>query len=105
MKILNCIAQIPNLFNWYFKLPVIQRMQLNYITIIAVIITLSYNNDKKHRDSYTILNSRIDSVNDARTKEQEKYTTKLEFYTDKFNHLLEILLQQKKEQEKINKTT
>ena len=105
MKILDYVAQIQNLFDWYFKLPLLKRMQLNYITIITVIITLSYYNDKRHRDSYIILSGRIDTINDSRTKEQEKYTAKLEYYTDKFNHLLEILLQQKKEQEKINKTT
>ena len=101
MKILDFLLGIPKFFDWYFQLQPIKRMNLNYIALIAAIITLSYYNDKQHRDNYLVLSGRIDSVNNSRTKEQEKYTTKLEYYTDKFNHLLEILLQQKREQEKI----
>lgn len=101
MKILDFFREIPKLFDWYFTLPQLKRISLNYIVIIALLITLSYYNDKQHRDNYAVLSSRIDSVNDSRAKEQEKYTTKLEYYTEKFNHLLEMLLQ-KKEQDKIN---
>lgn len=101
MKILDFFSEIPKLFDWYFRLPQLKRIQLNYIVLISLIIILSYYNDKQHRDNYAVLSARIDSVNNSRAKEQEKYTTKLEYYTDKFNHLLEILLQ-KKEQDKIN---
>ena len=48
-----------------------------------------------------LLSNRNDTINNSRTKEQEKYTTKLEYYTDKFNHLLEILIQQRKEREQL----
>lgn len=103
MKILDFFREIPKLFDWYFLLPALKRIQMNYIILIALIITLSYYNDKRHRDNYTVLSARNDTINNSRTKEQEKYTAKLEFYTDKFNHLLEILMQQKKEKEQINK--
>lgn len=104
MKILDFLLGIPKFFDWYFQLQPIKRMNLNYIALITAIITLSYYNDKQHRDNYTILSDRIDATNDSRTKEQEKYTQKLEYYTDKFNHLLEVLLQQKREQENLNKS-
>ena len=103
MKILDFFREIPKLFDWYFLLPALKRIQMNYIILIALIITLSYYNDKRHRDNYTVLSARNDTIINSRTKEQEKYTAKLEFYTDKFNHLLEILMQQKKEKEQINK--
>jgi hypothetical protein len=70
---------------------------LNYIIILTVVISLAYYNDKRHSENYAILSARIDSVNNSRAKEQEKYTTKLEYYTDKFNSLLVVLIQQKKE--------
>jgi hypothetical protein len=101
MKYFNYLLEIPKLFNWYFLLPALKRIQLNYIILIALIILISYKNDKQHRENYTVLSARNDTINNSRTKEQEKYTAKLEFYTDKFNHLLEILLQQKKEREQI----
>jgi hypothetical protein len=48
-------------------------MQLNYITIITVIITLSYYNDKRHRDSYiNFLLVELTLLMISRTKEQEK---------------------------------
>lgn len=103
MKVLDYLLEIPKLFNWYFLLPALKRIQLNYIILIASIILISYYNDKQHRDNYTVLSARNDTINNSRTKEQEKYTAKLEFYTDKFNHLLEILIHQRKEREQINK--
>ena len=101
MKILDFFRELPKLFDWYFLLPVLKRIQLNYIVLIASVITLSYYNDKRHRDNYTVLSARNDTINNSRTKEQEKYTAKLEFYTDKFNHLLELLIQQRKEREQL----
>lgn len=103
MKILDYFREIPNFFNWYFQLPQLKRIQMNYIVLIALLITLSYYNDKQHRENTAGLSNRIDAINNSRTKEQEKYTTKLEYYTDKFNHLLELLIQQKKEQEQLKK--
>jgi hypothetical protein len=97
MKILDYFKEIPKLFDWYFLLPQIKRIQLNYIIILSVVITLAYYNDKRHSENYAILSARIDSVNNNRAKEQEKYTTKLEYYTDKFNSLLVVLIQQRKE--------
>jgi hypothetical protein len=97
MKILYYLREISKLFDWYFLLPQIKRIQLNYIIILTIVITLTYFNDKRHSENYAILSSRIDSVNNNRAKEQEKYTAKLEYYTDKFNSLLVVLIQQKKE--------
>lgn len=101
MKLLDFFREIPKLFDWYFLLPQLKRLQLNYIILIASIITISYYNDKQHRENYIVLSARNDTINNSRTKEQEKYTSKLEFYTDKFNHLLELLIQQRKEREQI----
>lgn len=101
MKILDFFREIPKLFDWYFLLPQLKRIQLNYIVLITSVITLSYYNDKRHRNNYTVLSARNDTINNSRTKEQEKYTAKLEFYTDKFNNLLELLIQQRKEREQI----
>jgi hypothetical protein len=101
MKILDYFREIPKLFDWYFLLSQLKRTQLNYIILIASIITISYYNDKQHRENYIVLSNRNDTINNSRTKEQEKYTAKLEFYTDKFNHLLEILIQQRKEREQL----
>jgi hypothetical protein len=101
MKILDFFREIPKLFDWYFLLPQLKRLQLNYIILIASVITISYYNDKRHRENYIVLSARNDTINNSRTKEQEKYTSKLEFYTDKFNHLLELLIQQRKEREQI----
>ena len=103
MKLLDLFRELPKLFDWYFLLPALKRLQLNYLILIAFVITLSYYNDKRHRDNYMVLSARNDTTNNSRTKEQEKYTAKLEFYTDKFNHLLELLIQQKKEREQLKK--
>lgn len=101
MNLLDYLKEIPNLFNWYFKLPLTKRISLNYIVLLATVMTMAYYNDKLHREHYTVLANRNDTINNSRTKEQEKYTAKLEFYTDKFNHLLELLIQQRKEREQL----
>ncbi len=101
MKFLDYLREFPKLFDWYFQLPQLKRIRLNNIVIIVFLIFLSYYNDKLHRENYTVLSNRNDTINNSRTKEQEKYTAKLEFYTDKFNHLLELLIQQRKEREQL----
>lgn len=101
MKFLDYFREIPKLFDWYFQLPQLKRIRLNNIAVIVFLILLSYYNDKLHRENYTVLSNRNDTINNSRTKEQEKYTAKLEFYTDKFNHLLELLIQQRKEREQL----
>lgn len=103
MKFLDYFREIPKLFDWYFQLPQLKRIRLNNIAVIVFLILLSYYNDKLHRENYTVLSNRNDTINNSRTKEQEKYTAKLEFYTDKFNHLLELLIQQRKEREQLTK--
>jgi hypothetical protein len=103
MKIIEWIKEIPGLFDWYFRLTPLKRIQLNYIVLITVIIFFAYQNDAQHRTNYQTLSDRMDSVNNGRTKEQENYTKKLEFYTDKFNNLLEILIRQDKEIKEIKK--
>lgn len=103
MKLLDYFREIPKLFDWYFLMLPIKRIQMNYIIILSIVSTLAYYNDKRHNENYAILSARIDSVNNNRTKEQEKYTAKLEFYTDKFNNLLVVLIEQRKEIEQIKK--
>ena len=95
------LSQIPIFFKWYFSLDQLKRIQLNYIFIIAMLILTIYFNDSKHRENYSKLSDRFDLVSNSRYKEQEKYTTKLEFYTDKFNNLLEKLIEQKQKIEMI----
>lgn len=97
MNLIEIFSAIPRLFDWYLAMPLIKRIQINYITLLALVIGFSYYNDKRHTDNYAVLSSRIDSINNSRAKEQEKYTAKLEYYTDKFNSLLVVLIQQKKE--------
>lgn len=99
MKLIEWFKAIPTLFDWYFKLTQIKRIQFNYIVIIAVLLTIFYYNDAKHRETNLALTTRVDSVNSNREKEQEKYTKKLEYYTDKFNGLLEMLIAKKTEQQ------
>jgi hypothetical protein len=101
MKFLDYFRELPKLFDWYFQLPQLKRIQLNYIVVIVFLIFLSYYNDKLHRENYIQLSNRNDTINNSRTKEQEKYTARLEFYTDKFNNLLELLIQQRKEREQL----
>ncbi len=103
MKFLEYLEKISKIFDWYFLLPQLKRIQLNYIILLAGVIFLAYLNDDHHRQNYLALSDRMDSVNSSRTKEQENYTKKLEFYTDKFNHLLEVLIRQDKEIKEIKK--
>ena len=103
MKFLDYILQFPKLFDWYFKLPALKRIQLNYIVVLTGVVIISYYNDQQHRDNYTVLSNRIDTINNARSQEQEKYTTGLRYYTDKFNYLLELLIKQREEIKQINK--
>lgn len=97
MKFFELFSAIPKLFDWYFGMDSLKRIQLNFITIIAIILTYIYYTQKAYAENITILSSRIDTINNSRTKEQEKYTAKLEFYTDKFNNLLEVLIEQRRE--------
>jgi hypothetical protein len=101
MKILEFFKEIPKIVDWYFGLTQSKRMNLNYIILIIAIAAAGYWNDSKHNENYTILSNRIDAVNNLRAKEQERYTIKLESYTDKFNVLLEKLIEQKKEVEQL----
>ena len=103
MKILEYFKEILKIFDWYFLLPPIKRIQLNYIALLFVISYLTYSNDSQHRENCILLTNRIDLVNNSRAAEQEKYTQSLQYYTEKFNRLLEILLEQKKENEQLKK--
>lgn len=101
MKISEYFDKVPALFDWYFKLVPLKRIQLNYIFLIALILFFTYKNDSKHRENYNILIGRLDSATNSRAEDQEKYSKKLEFYTDKFNHLLEILIKQERKIDQI----
>jgi hypothetical protein len=103
MKFLDYLLQLPKIFDWYFNLPAIKRIQLNYIALLSFVILLSYYNDQLHRKNYSDLSARIDIINNSRSQEQEKYTAGLQYYTDKLNHLLEILIKQKEEIKQIKK--
>jgi hypothetical protein len=103
MKINEYIDKIPKLFDWYFQLVPTKRIQLNYIVIIAVIIFLAYKNDQRHQKNADDLSAKLDAINNERAKDQKEYAKNLEFYVDKFNHLLEMLIQQEKEINNIKK--
>lgn len=102
MKILEYIERIPKIADWYFGLTPVKRIQFNHIVILIAIIIAAYYNDNRHRDNYALLSDRIDAINNARAKEQESYKKSLEFYTDKFNNLLEKIILRGGESEKIN---
>lgn len=97
MKFLELLSAIPKLFDWYFNMDSLKRIQLNYITLIALILTYIYYTQQNYAENMAILSNRVDTTNNARAKEQEKYTAKLEFYTDKFNNLLVMVIDQRKE--------
>lgn len=103
MKFIDYLLQFTKIFDWYFNLPSLKRIQLNYITLLSGVILISYYNDQLHRKNYSDLSARIDIINNARSKEQEKYTAGLQYYTDKFNHLLELFIKQKEEIKQIKK--
>lgn len=88
MKFLEITKQVPKLFDWYFSLSQIKRIQLNHIVLLLAIVTAAYYNDKQHRDINQNLIVRINRSDDARAKEQSSYTKSLENYTQKFNDLL-----------------
>lgn len=97
MKITEYIDKIPKLFDWYFQLVPTKRIQLNYIVIISIILFLAYKNDSRHQENYNELSAKLDKVNNERAKDQKDYAKNLEFYVEKFNHLLEMLIHQENE--------
>ena len=100
------ITEIKGVLDWYFQLKPHQKIQVNYLTLITSLILLAYANDRQHRENHILLSNRIDIVNNNRSLEQGHYTKKLEYYTDKFNNLLEVLLEERrKEIEEDKKTT
>lgn len=102
MKILvEYFKEIEKLFDWYFHLTQIKRIQLNYIIVLVTLAYLAYKNDEQHRENYTTLSHRIDSVNNARTKEQREYIENLRYYTEKFSDLSKDFLQQRERVQQI----
>lgn len=102
MKILvEYFKEIEKLFDWYFHLTPIKRIQLNYIVILGFLAYLAYKNDEQHKENYIMLSLRIDSVNNARAKEQREYTENLKFFTEKFSDLSKELLYQKERVQQI----
>jgi hypothetical protein len=100
-KFFNSLSEISKVFDWYFHLSQMKKIQVNYSLLLMLVITISYLNDKQHKENYIILSNRNDIINNSREEEQVKYTLKLEFYTDKFNHLLEILIHQREVRQEI----
>lgn len=101
MKFLELFTLIPKLFDWYFNMENIRRVQLNFIVVLCLLFTYIYYTNKAYAENITILATRLDNANDSRAKEQEKYTTKLEYYTDKFSELLFKIEKQKEELKQI----
>jgi hypothetical protein len=102
MKILvGYFKDVEKLFDWYFHLAPIKRIQLNYIIILVSLVYLTYENDKQHRENLSTLSSRIDTINNARSREQKEYSENLKFYITKYTDLLEKSLRQKEQIEKI----
>ena len=101
MKFLELLSAIPKIFDWYFGMDSIKRIQLNFIVVLTLLFTYIYYTNKAYAENITILTTRLDTVNNSRTKEQEKYTAKLEYYTDKFSELLLKIDKQKEELKQI----
>jgi hypothetical protein len=102
MKILvEYFKEIEKLFDWYFHLTQIKRIQLNYIIVLICLATLTYKNDEQHRKNYSILSARIDTITNARAKEQREYAKSLQLYFEKVTSLLEKSLKQKEELQQI----
>lgn len=101
MNLLDFFTAIPKLFDWYLAMPIIKRIQINYITIIALLIGYIYYTNQHHIAAEASLSARIDIINNSRSKEQEGYAAKLEYYTEKFNGLLVVLIEQNKELKQI----
>lgn len=95
--ILDLLSAIPKLFDWYFNMEAIRRVQLNFIVVLCIVFTYIYYTNKANAANITVLATRLDNANDSRAKEQEKYTAKLEYYTDKFSGLLDKIDKQKEE--------
>lgn len=103
MRFLQYLEPLKNLFSWYFKMKPAQRIQFNYIVVIVAIVYLSYLNDDRHRTNYSELTKRNFRVDSLRSVDQARHTEKLESYTDKFNGLLEKLIDQEKQIDQITK--
>lgn len=103
MNLLDIFNAIPQLFNWYSKMPSIKRIQFNHLVVLFASWIILYFNDSQHRKHNALLASGIDAVNNLRSKDQERYTTKLESYSDKFQSFSEELLKQEKELKQIKK--
>lgn len=101
MKLLELFPALQKIFDWYFNMDNLKRIQMNYIIVLILLITYIYYSHQTYVANITILSTRIDTINNSRTQEQEKYTAKLEYYTDKFNNLLVILIEQRKELKEI----
>lgn len=103
MKILDYFTQIPKLFNWYFHLTPAKRKDFNYIMLLVASWSILYYNDYRHRENSKILIDRVDATNNLRSKDQERYTKNLEFYTNSFKDFSKEILHQKEEIKSIKK--
>jgi len=102
MKILvEYFKEIEKLFDWYFHLTPIQRIQLNHIVILIFLAFLTYKNDEQHRKNNFVLRAGIDATNNARSREQKEYIENLKYFTEKYSNLYEKLLRQREEMQQI----
>jgi len=94
---IETVEKIPKLYNWYSKMSPENRIQFIYIVLLVASWTILYFNDSQHKANNAALTIGINRVNDLRSKDQERYTTNLEFYTNKFADIFERQLEQKEE--------
>ena len=103
MTIIEIIQVVPKLYNWYSKMTPIKQIRFNYIVLLVASWSILYYNDHQHRKNNAQLTIGLNTANDLRSKDQERYTTKLESYSDKFQSFSEKLLKQEQEFKQIKK--
>ena len=103
MTFIEIIQAVPKLYNWYSKMTPIKQIRFNYIVLLTASWGIMYYNDYQHRQNNDKLTSGLNTANNLRSKDQERYTTKLEAYSDKFQSFSEKLLQQEQELKQIKK--
>lgn len=81
----------------------LKQIRFNYIVMLSASWGILIWNDNQHRKNTDQLSVRVDAVNNLRSKDQERYTTKLESYSDKFQSFSEKLLKQEQEYKQIKK--
>ena len=103
MNLLEIFNTVPKVFNWYARLTPKNQTRFNHIVVLIASWVLFYFNDQQHRKNNALLTIGINNVNNLRSQEQDRYTTKLERYADKFQSFAEKQDKQEKEINQIKK--